>query len=102
MPNEPRIQRPRLVHVAGPFNDRPAVGEDGKLVSFDHELEQEAVVADFALRFQVAGQLLEVEFAGATMRHLDGITATQARRLRAVFAFEPLKTAALATGVIDL
>src|SRR5207244_3978527 len=102
MPNEPRVQRPRLVHVACPLDDRPAVGEDGELVALDHELEQKAVVAHLALRLQVMGQLLEVELARAAVRDLHGVATAKTGRLRAVRPFEPFELAALTARAIDL
>src|SRR5438067_9249162 len=36
------------------------------------------------------------------MRHLDGITATQAGRVRALLAFQPLEVALPAAGAVDL
>src|SRR5262245_59705894 len=98
MPNKPRIQCPRLVHVAGPLDNRPAVGKHRELETFDHELEQEAVVTDLTLCLQMPGQLFEIELARRAVRDLNCIAATQTRRLRAVLAFEPFKPAALATG----
>ena len=100
MPNVLRIQCPCLVHVIGPFDDRPAIGEDGELVTIGIELKQEPVVTHVAEHFQVPGQLLEVEPGGGAMRYLHGIAATKARSLRPLVAFKPFEPAMFAAGTI--
>src|SRR5262245_54579431 len=44
MPDILRIQRPRLVHIAGPLDDRPPIGKDGELEAVGGEFQHEAVV----------------------------------------------------------
>src|SRR5207244_12264165 len=83
MPDVLPIQRPRLVHVARPFDDRPAVGEDRELMAVGRELEEETVVAHVAELAEVAGQLLEIEARRGAVGDLHGVAATQAGRLRA-------------------
>src|SRR5262249_4517066 len=101
VPDVLRVQGPRLVHVAGAFDDCPAVREDSELEAVGVELQEEAVVADLAEHLEVFGQVLEVEPGGAAVGDLDGVAAAQARRLRPVGAVEPLETAPLAARAID-
>src|SRR5262245_24663412 len=98
-----RIQRPGPVDVAGPLASGPAIGEDRELVILGVELEYEAIETNHAAQLaKVAGHLLEVQLRGQPMRHLHGITAAQACRLRALLAFEPLEAAAAATRTVHL
>src|SRR5262249_3397617 len=78
MPHVLRIQRPRLIYITGPLDDRPTIGEDRELMTLDVEFEQEAVVADGAARLQMACHLFEVEAGRRPVRDLDGIPAAQA------------------------
>src|SRR5262249_20170518 len=66
------------------------------------ELEKEAVIAHLAKRFQVTGEILEVEPARVTLAHLHGVAAAETRRMRALLAFQPLELATPATRAIDL
>src|SRR5205823_4926833 len=76
--------------------------EDREVVAVRVELQEEAVVADLAQRLQMPGQLLEVQTLSRAVGHLDGVAAAKARRLRALFAVQPLEPAALAARTIDL
>src|SRR5436190_17597597 len=102
MPDVLRIQRPRLVHVARPFDDRPTIGKDSELVAVGRELQQETVVAHVAELAEVAGQLLEIEARRGAMGDLDGVAAAEAGRLRALLAVEPLEPAVFAARTINL
>src|SRR6266852_3307263 len=93
----PGIEGARLVDVAGALDDGAAVGEHRELVSLRLKKQQEAVVTDLAQHLQVLRHLLEVQAGGRAMRHLHGVAAAQARRVRPLFTLQPLE-AALATA----
>src|SRR5579875_1294407 len=102
VPNIFRIQRPRLVHVGGAFDDGAAVREHGEFVVLNLEFQQETVVAYFTHFSQVRCHLLEVELGRRAVRYLYGVAAAQTGRLRTVGAVQPLEATMLATGTIDL
>src|SRR6516162_6965276 len=103
MPDVLRVQGPRLVDVARSLDDGPPVGEDGELVALGGELQHETVEADRVAHLaEVPRHLLEVQFRRQPMGDLYGIAATQARRLRALFAVEPFESAPAAAGTVHL
>src|SRR5262245_65265208 len=90
-----RVQRPGLLRVVRPLDDRPAVRKDGELVIdpglAELELQEELVEAYLAVHVELSRQVLEVQPAGDAMRHLDRVAAAQAGRLRPVLPLQPLE-----------
>src|SRR5438128_8197427 len=95
MPHILRVQYPRLVHVARPFDDRSAIRKHRELMPLGIELEHEAVVIHLAMYAEVMRHLLEVQLGRAAMRDLHGVAAAKAGRLRAEITFQPFKLPAL-------
>src|SRR4051794_13356217 len=102
MPDVFGVQRPRLVHVTGAFDDGTAVGEDCELMAFRGKLEEKAIEAHRAERRQVPGHFLEIEPGRLPLRHLYGVAATEAGSLRALLTFEPFKVSPLTARAIYL
>src|SRR5262245_42743040 len=88
VPNVLRIERPRLVDVVGPLDNRTAVREYRELMPLGIELEHEAIEAHLAPhQLQMARHLLEVELRCDAVGDLHRIAAAEAGRLRTLFAF---------------
>ena len=102
MPDVLRVQRPRLVHVVRPLDDRSAVGEHRELVLVHVELQQEALKLTLPIVSRCRAISSKFSRRRHAVRHLHGVAAAQARRLRAVFAVEPLELPPLAARAIDL
>src|SRR5271169_2170267 len=62
-PNVPRIQTSSYGGVGGAFDDGAAVREEGRLVRFGPELQDERVVFDLAMGGEAAGDFVEVDGA---------------------------------------
>src|SRR5262249_29468569 len=85
------VQSAGLVDVVGSLADGTAVRKDGELVSLGLEAQQKAVVTHLAQRFELFRHALEVEPRRGAMRHLDGVAAAQAGRVRALLPLQPLE-----------
>src|SRR5262245_10333372 len=104
MPDVLRVQRPRLLRVVRPLDNRPAVREHRELVVRPHlpqlELQEEPVEIHLAGYFELPRQVIEAQPPGHAVRHLDRVPAAQAGRLRPVFPLQPLKLPLLAARAI--
>src|SRR5262245_54344926 len=104
MPDVLRVQRPRLLRVVRPLDNRPAIRAHRELVVRPHlpqlELQEEPVEIHLAGYFELPRQVLEAQPAGDAVRHLDRVPPAQAGRLRPVLALEPLELPLLAARAV--
>ena len=76
------VKRSRLVDVARPLDDGPAVGKHRELVGLGGEFQHESVESHLAPHeLEVAGHLLEIELGRRPVGDLHGVAAAQTGRM---------------------